>query len=144
MMRTPQLVYFPQTRVESFSAGVPTTQHYLHEEKRVPKVLPSITSRERAKAMTPKHPSICTLLGSTDVEMLKIAEQAYWGECIVVPSVLPHQWHEECMRELHQELTKCMARAGLQNPARATTRSRRCSYSHSTSWTHSPSPGPWG
>ena len=30
-------------------------------------------------------------------------------------SVLPHQWHEECMRKLCQEPTKHMARSGLQS-----------------------------
>ena len=51
---------------------------------------------------------IRTLLGSTDVEILKIAEQVYQGVWVVVPSVLPH-WQQKCINELHQEL----ARPGL-------------------------------
>ena len=31
--------------------------------------------------MAPEHPSIRTLSGYTYVEILKIAEQVYWGEC---------------------------------------------------------------
>ena len=83
-----------------------------------------------AKVKAPEHPSIQTLLGSMDAKILKIAKQVCRGECIVVPSVLPIWWHDECMRELCQELTKCMARAGLQGkprPVRPTTRRRRCS-----------------
>ena len=37
-----------------------------------------------------EHHSIWTFLGSTDMEILKVTEQVYWGECTVVPSVLPH------------------------------------------------------
>ena len=78
--------------------------------------------------------------------------QKYWncqaglpGECIVAPNVLPHQWHDECMRELHQELSKHKARAGLQGEpvlARSTAECRRCSCNHSASWACSPSARP--
>ena len=100
-----------------------------------------------AKVMAPEHPPICTLLGSMDAELLKIAKQVYLGECIVVFSVLPHQWHDECIRELCQELAKCMTRAGLQGklrPARPTARGGRCSCSHYASWAWSPSAGTQG
>ena len=69
---------------------------------------------ETAKVMAPEHPSIWTLLGSTDVEILKIAEQIYWEECVVALSVLHHLWQEECIKELCKDLAQCMARAGLQ------------------------------
>ena len=67
---------------------------------------------EMAEVMAPEHPSVWTLLGSMDAEILKIAKQVYQGECAVGnQAVLPHQWHEECIRKLHQELAPCMARA---------------------------------
>ena len=70
------------------------------------------------EVMSPEHPSIRTLLGSPDAEILKVAEQVYRGESAVVPSILPCRHQDECMRELHQELTKCMVRAGLQGESR--------------------------
>ena len=100
-----------------------------------------------AEVMAPEHLSMRTLLGSPDAEILKVAEQVYRAECAVVPSILPHRQQDDCMRELHQELTKCMARDGLQGEsglARSTASGRRCSHSHSASWACSPSAGPWG
>ena len=69
------------------------------------------------------------------------------GEHVVASSVLPHRQQDECMRELHQELSRCMARAGLQSEirsARPSLRSQRCSCGHSTSQMWSPLPGSWG
>ena len=40
------------------------------------------------EVMAPEHPSVRTLLGSTDAEILKIIEQVYQGECLVAPRVL--------------------------------------------------------
>ena len=94
-----------------------------------------------------EHPSVWTLLGSPDAAVLKSAEQVYTGECTLAPSVLPHRQQEECMRILHQELGKCMSRAGLQSktgPARTSLRSWRCSCSHSASQTWSLSARPQG
>ena len=82
-------------------------------------VLPRIT--ELAES-APEHPSVWTLLGSPDAEILKVAEQVYWGEDMVAPSVFPHQQQNGCMRKLHQELARCMARAGLQNKTRSSLR----------------------
>ena len=76
-----------------------------------------------AKAMAMEDPSSRTLKGSTDVEIFRITEQVYQGEYVMASSVLPHQWQEECIKELHRELACCMARAGLQSepgPARST------------------------
>ena len=39
--------------------------------------------------LAPEHPSMWTLLGSPDEEILKVAEQVYRGQLAVVPSVLP-------------------------------------------------------
>ena len=44
---------------------------------------------EMTEAMVPEHPSIRTLLGATDVEILKIAEQAYWGSVWWLPVCSP-------------------------------------------------------
>ena len=46
---------------------------------------------QAAKMMAPEHPSIWTLLRSTDAEILKITEQGLLGDWIVVPSVFPYQ-----------------------------------------------------
>ena len=48
---------------------------------------------EMAEATAPEHPSVWTLLGSIDTEILKIAEQVCRGECVVAPSMLPH-WRQ--------------------------------------------------
>ena len=69
------------------------------------------------------------------------------GECVVAPSILPCRQQDECMRELHQELTKHMARASLQSKtrlARPSLRSWRHSHSHSSSQPWSPLARPWG
>ena len=71
-----------------------------------------------------------TLLGSPDAEILKVAEQVYRGELTVAPSVLPHKQQDACMRELHQELARCITRAGLQSEvgsAGPSSRGQRCS-----------------
>ena len=41
--------------------------------------------------LAPEHPSMWTLLGSPDKEILEVVEQVYRGELAVVPCVLPHQ-----------------------------------------------------
>ena len=95
----------------------------------------------------PEHPSMGTLLGSLNTEILKVAEQVQRGKCAMAPSILPCRQQDECLRELYQELTKCMASTGLQvrsSLARPTARSRRYSNSHSISWACSPSAWPWG
>ena len=78
--------------------------------------------------MAPEHPSVQTLLGSMDVEILKITKRVYKGEHVTTPSVLPQWQQEECIKELCLELAWCMARAGFQSgprPARPTSQSRR-------------------
>ena len=74
---------------------------------------------EMAK-LAPEYPSVQTLLGSLDEEILKIAEQVYRGELAVATSVLPHKQQDECMRELCHELTRCMTRASLQSETKMT------------------------
>ena len=84
---------------------------------------------EMAQAQVPNQPPIMTLLGSTNADILKVAEKVYWGEYVTVSSVLPHQWQEECIKELCLELAQCMARAGFQGrpgSARPTSQIRGC------------------
>ena len=143
-MRTHRPEYL-NTRVGSLSARAECLLHnaaYMRRKRH--QRHSQAPQAEMAKVTAPDHPSIWTLIGSTDVEILKIAEQVYWG-CVVSPSVLPCRWQKECIKELCHELAKCMARGVLQSRpglARPTSRSRRYSYSHSASWAWSPSVGP--
>ena len=100
---------------------------------------------EAAKEMAPEHPAVWTLIGSNYEAILQVAEQVYWGEWTLVPSVLSCQQQDDCMREL-QELKWCMSRAGLQGaPGLAGfSRSRRHSCGHCVLQTHYPSAEPWG
>ena len=54
---------------------------------------------EAVKETAPEHPSVCTLIGSTD-DILQVAEQVYLGEWTFAPSVLSHQQQDDCMRQL--------------------------------------------
>ena len=96
---------------------------------------------QAAKVMASEHPSVRTLLGSLDADILKVAEHIYREECAVVPGMLPCRQQDECMRELHKELAGLQGKSGLLRP---TARGRRCSHGHSISWACSPSAGPQG
>ena len=75
----------------------------------------------------PEHPSVRTMLGSLNTKILMVAKQVYRGKCAVAPSVLPHRQQNEYMRELHQELAKCITKASQQGESgltRPTTRGR--------------------
>ena len=63
------------------------------------------------------------------------------GEFVLVPSVVPHGWQEECIVELCFELTQHMARAGLQGGS-GLARSTSGSWRHSCSQAWSPSAKP--
>ena len=66
-----------------------------------------------------EHPSIWTLIGSSNSDLLWVAEQIYKGEFVVVPSMFTHA-QQDFMKELQRELSICMTRAGLwseQGPA---------------------------
>ena len=128
------LEHCPQTGMGPFSPGAYASQHHPDAEKRTSKALPSTATHQ---GDSPEHPSMRTLLWSQDAETLKVAEWVYWGECAVAPSILPCRQQDECMRELHQELARCMARADLlgeSSLARPTARGRRCSHNCSISW----------
>ena len=96
---------------------------------------PQAPQAKMAEVTAPEHPTIRTLLGSTDAEISRVDEKVYWGEYVIAPSVLPFQQQEECIRELHLELAQHMARAGLQSrprSARPTSQSRGCSHSQAS------------
>ena len=44
---------------------------------------------ETVEVIDPEHPSVRTILGSTDAKILKIAKQVYQGEYVLATSVLP-------------------------------------------------------
>ena len=49
---------------------------------------------EETKEAAPEHPSMRALLGATDDAIIQVAEQVYWGEWTLAPSMLSHhqQW----------------------------------------------------
>ena len=92
--------------------------------------------------MALEHPSLRTLLGSTDQEILDVAEQVYKGLYEVAPSILPCRQQDQFMAELHGELGQCLVRAGLQGvtgTAQSLSRERRHLWACSSSQARSPS-----
>ena len=63
--------------------------------------------------MAPEHPSVRTLLGSTDQEILDVAEHVYQGQYKVALSMLPRRLQDQFMAKLHEELSKQLVRANL-------------------------------
>ena len=95
-----------------------------------------------AEEMAPEYPSVITLLGSPDQEILDVAKWVYRGQYKVAPSVLPHRLQDHFMARLHEELGKWLVRASLLSvtaTAWSLSRERRHSQAHSSSWTSSPS-----
>ena len=82
-----------------------------------------------AERTAPGYPSMRTLLGSTDADLLTMVEQVYWGQYEAALSMLPYWNQEDFLAELHEELGQCIMRAGLQDgmeSARSPSRDRRC------------------
>ena len=142
--RTSRLEHHLQTRMGSLSPGAYAPQHCLYPEKRVSKVFPSTSFCWDDDPWTPFYENPFRVPICRDfVDCWRCLQ----GECAVAPHILPCRQQDECMRELHQELTMYMARTGLEYKsglARSTARGRRCSHSHSVSQACSPSAGPWG
>ena len=63
--------------------------------------------------LAPEHLFMQTLLGSPDSVILKVAEQVYGGVCSSTHHTSTADNKMMCMRELCQELTRCMTKAGL-------------------------------
>ena len=107
---------------------------------------------KETKEEAPEHPSTRALLGTIDDNVINVAGQVYQGEWTLVPSMLSHCQHDECMRELQCELNRWMVRASLQEVQEThgtlslsrASRSRRCSQGCSASQTWSPSWGTMG
>ena len=60
----------------------------------------------------------------------------------MAPSELPQRLQDQFMAELHEEVSKCLVRAGLQSAtvtAPSLSRERRCLWAHSSSHARSPS-----
>ena len=45
---------------------------------------------EETKEVAPEHPSVRTLIGTTDDAIIQVAEQVYQGEWTLAPSMLSH------------------------------------------------------
>ena len=76
----------------------------------------------------PEHPSVWTLLGSWNSDLLRVTKQIYEGKYLVVPSMFTCVQQEDFMKELQRELSRCMTRAGLwskRGPAELPSRSQR-------------------
>ena len=107
---------------------------------------------EEPKETAPEHHSVRILIATTDDAIIQVAKEVYWGEWTLAPSMLSCHQDNDCMRELGQDLSKHMARAGLQcaTSLRRSSRSRRCSQGHSAFWTclpfanHEPGRPPYG
>ena len=92
--------------------------------------------------MALEHTSVTTLLGSTDQEILDVAEHVYRGQYEVAPSVLPHRLKDQFMAKLHEELCKCLVRASLWSvmaTAQSLSRGRKHSWACPSSQARSPS-----
>ena len=82
--------------------GLFLLEHLLHnvaamsrkEWERTTRKHPDAQQIEMAEVMALAYPSIRTLLGSTNQEILDINEQVFWGEYVLAPNELPH-WQQE-------------------------------------------------
>ena len=111
--RSPGLEHHPPSGVEVLPIEASAPQCISHAKEGAGKnqqKAPQAQPIEMVEAMALTHPSIRTLLGSTNWEIPDIAEQMYQGEYVLASSELPFWWQEEYMTEQHQELSQCMAR----------------------------------
>ena len=60
-----------------------------------------------------EHPSVWTLVGSKDANLLKVTEQIYKDGYVVAPSIFSHSQCDELMKELWKELSNHLTWAGL-------------------------------
>ena len=75
-----------------------------------------------------EHPSVWTLVGSEDSDLLQIAKQIYKGEYIVAPSIFSCSQCDDLLKKLQKKLSKHLTQAGLQGergPAEASFRTWR-------------------
>ena len=103
---------------------------------------PLLQQTNTAEGKALEHPSVGTLLGSTDKEILDVVEQVYRRQNKVVPSVLPHRLQDQFVARLHEELGQHLVRASLQSlmaTAQSLSRRRKHLQTHSSSQARSPS-----
>ena len=82
------------------------------------------------------------LPGATYETIIQMAEQVYQGEWTLAPRMLSCHQQDKCMR-IVADIGQTKARAGLWGAGVTwSSRSRRCCWGHSVSWTHSPSAEP--
>ena len=75
---TPRLDHHPQARVETLPIGVSAPQCGLHEEEEHQRHSQR-SQAEEAEEAAPEHPSMRTLIGTTDDAIIQVAEQVYQG-----------------------------------------------------------------
>ena len=61
-----------------------------------------------------EHPSVQSLVGSRDANLLQAAEQIYKGEYMVASSIFACTQCNDLMKQLQRELSECLIQAGLQ------------------------------
>ena len=99
------------------------------------------TQDEEMEEEAPEHLSVRVFLDAMDDPIIQVAKWVSQGEWTLAPSMLSHHQHNDCMRELCQELNRHMARASLQGTQGTqgalglmrSSRSRRCSWGCSAS-----------
>ena len=92
--------------------------------------------------MALEHPSVRSLLGSTDQEILDVVEWVYRGQYEVAPSILPHRCQDQFMAKLHEEWGQHLVRAGLWSgtgKAQSLSRGEGALTAHSSCQARSPS-----
>ena len=75
-----------------------------------------------------QHPSVQTVVGSRDSNLLQVIEQIYKGKYMVAPRMFTHAQQDNFMKELQRQLSGCITRASLQGergPAELPSRSWR-------------------
>ena len=114
--------------MEPISVGMNVPQCCHYAALRVSKALPWTP----LGTIWGSHPSMWTLAGSRDANLLQVAEQIYKGEYMVAPSMFPHALCNNFMKELQRQLSKHLTWACLQGE-------RGLAKVSSRSWRHS-----WG
>ena len=86
-----------------------------------------------AEEMAPVHPTVRSLLGFTNGEILEVAKDVYSRWYQVAPSIPPFQCQDQLMGDLNREVGWQMMRAGLHDAAGGRACSQACSWSQAQS-----------
>ena len=118
--------HHPQTGVEPIFAGMNVPQccsYGVESVKGAPKdshIEPTETALE--------HPSVWTIVGSRDFNLLQVTVQIYKGKYVIASGMFICAQQEDLMKELQRELSSHMTRAFLQGkrgPAELPSRTQR-------------------